>query len=471
MNTIITHWLTTSRNNILTQGQRSTHTYVIGQSGTGKSRAMESWILQDILAGHGVGVIDPHGDLYHRIVFRLTDYPAVWHRVVLIDPFEPNWAVSINPLQKIPGLPLERTSAFMTDVMMKIWGISPTSAPRMLWLITNTFLALADLNLTLLELPRFLQNADYRNQLIPRISFANVRSYFESEFPTTPGMVNQWTAPVLNKIGALVFDPDIRPILAGGKTLDLRAVLDGQKILLVNLSKGLMGDAASALIGAFLIARMQQVALSRADSNHRIPFYLYLDEFQHYTTNNIKDILSESRKYGLSLTFAHQYLHQISDDILQAVINTAGTIVSFRVGYQDASILAKEMFPVLNNGRKQSEHLEMKFNGTWPKLAIQDRKETTNWEKRIRYLTSLRKREFWVKRREDSRSSKQHSWDMPNIVVTHERKALIAQLIELTGQIYGQDKNFLQTKIAYRSPKNDSAYNAGAANHIPLWDA
>ena len=150
------NWATRLNANTLTQSHRSTHAYVIGQSGTGKSRAMESWILQDILAGHGVGVIDPHGDLYNNIVLRLTAFPEIWERVVLINPFDQHWSISINPLEPIEGLPLERTSAFMTDVMMKIWRLDPTNAPRMLWLVTNTFLALSDLGLTQSDLVQIL---------------------------------------------------------------------------------------------------------------------------------------------------------------------------------------------------------------------------------------------------------------------------------------------------------------------------
>src|SRR5207253_475749 len=124
-----------------------------------------------------------------------------------------------------------------------------------------------------------------------------------------------------------------------------RKILDGNRVLLVNLTKGILGEGNSAMLGAFIVAHLQQAALSRADTRKREPFYLYLDEFQNYTTDNIKDILAESRKYGLSLILAHQYLKQLAGDLQAAVLNTAGTLACFRVGYQDASLLAREIFP------------------------------------------------------------------------------------------------------------------------------
>lgn len=467
------NWATRHKANTLTQSQRSTHAYVIGQSGTGKSRAMESWILQDILAGHGVGVIDPHGDLYNNIILRLTDYPEIWERVVLINPFDQQWSISINPLEPIEGLPLERTSAFMTDVMMKIWRLDPTNAPRMLWLVTNTFLALSDLGLTLLELPRFLSDSPYRKSLLPRISFHRVREYFEKEFPKDQESINQWTSPALNKIGALVFDPDIRPMLAGGKTLNLRKVLDDQKILLVNLSKGLLGEAASSLVGAFIIARLQNVALSRVDSQKRLPYYLYLDEFQNYTTDNIKDILTEARKYGLSITFAHQYLKQIPDEILSAVINTAGTLASFRVGFQDALILAREIFPSTNFMEKSSDEIVMNMDGIWPKFGIETKKDQKSWDRQAQLLSSLQDREFWVKRRGVQMPSKHRSWDMPDVQITKPMLRNAARLTEISGRQYGQNKQAVLQRIAWRDGKNGDHYcetdDDDHSDEIPLW--
>jgi len=458
---------------ILSPKHRTTHTYVIGQSGTGKSRAMESWILQDMKAGHGVGLIDPHGDLYDSLVLRLAMHPEIWERVVLINPLDPNWAVNINPLEPIKGLPLERTAAFMTDVMMKIWRLDPTNAPRMLWLVTNTFTALSELGLTLLALPRFLQDMNYRNGLLPKLANQRVRDYFEKEFPTNLETINQWISPALNKIGALIFDPDIRPMLAGGFTLNLRKIMDEQKILLINLSKGLLGEGASSLLGAFIMARLQSMALSRADTRSRLPFYLYMDEFQNYTTDNIKDILTESRKYGLSITFAHQYLEQIPVEIQSAVINTAGSIVSFRVGYQDAQKLAKEIFPSADYLGNKTGRLVVKNAGLWPRLAIETNKEIRNWDRLTHLLSSLKIREFWIIRRGVSYPTKHRTDFLPDVEITPTLEQRRSQLINISGRRFGRLKQEIRREIGdlgtLGPQSNVRQQSTDSDVGVPLW--
>ena len=291
---------------------RATHTYVIGQPGTGKSRALESWIMQDIAAGRGVGVIDPHGDLFHNLTVRLSFMPQVWERIVIIDPCNPDWVTTFNPLDAVSNYSQERLSLFLTDIIGKIWKLDLASAPRALWLLSNTFLALSNLNLTLLHLPKFLLDAEYRNSLLPRLTNPSALSFFQYEFPKNPRAAHQWASPVLNKIGSLIFDSDLSLMLAGKPRITFRQIMDRQLVLLVHLPKGTIGEGASALMGAFIVAHIQKAALARADSAYRNIFYLYLDEFQNYTTDNIRDILSESRKYSLSMTLVHQYLEQLN---------------------------------------------------------------------------------------------------------------------------------------------------------------
>ena len=241
--------------------------------------------------------------------------------------------MGFNPLDVVADLPKERLAIYMTDIVIKVWKIQPEQAPRMVWLLTNTFLALASSGLSILELPRFLTDPDFRTALLPKVSSEFVRSYFLNEYPQKQSTAMQWAAPILNKLGNLIFDPQIRTIFTGKSTINFRHIMDSGKILLVNLPKGIIGEELSSLLAAFIVAMIQKAALSRASTHHRQPFYLYLDEFQNYTTNNIKDILSESRKYSLSMTMAHQYLDQLSSDLRSAVLNTIGTVVCFRVGY------------------------------------------------------------------------------------------------------------------------------------------
>jgi hypothetical protein len=448
-----TSWIMGHHEVALSEKQRATHTYVIGQSGTGKSRAMESWILQDIRAGHGVGVIDPHGELFNHLIARLADFPDVWQRVILFDPLDPEWVVGFNPLEKIERAESERLAMYMTDVALRVWKINIASAPRMVWLLTNTFLALVELNLSLLDLPQFLMDQDFRSELVSQISLPAVRSYFEDEFPRSEQGTLQWITPVLNKIGNLLFDPDIRLIFSGKSTFDFRRVMDEKMIFLANLPKGILGEGTSSLLAAFLVGHMQRSALSRASTNTRPPFYLYLDEFQNYTTHNIIDILSESRKYALSLTLAHQFLDQLPNELKQAVLNTSGTIACFRVGYHDATVLAKEIFP--------SPDFEYRIN--MRPLSGIPVLQKLGWEGLALKLANLQPREFWYRRRGAYNPLKQHSYSMPDPIYTRDLKDRIKALRDTSGNRFARRK---ETVLQNRKNKS-SNYK----EDIPLWSS
>lgn len=427
----------------LSASQRATHTHVIGQPGTGKSRTLESWVMQDVMANRALAVLDPHGELYDHLVLRiaalLPSQPRLAERIVLLDPTDKNWTVGFNPLKAIPGIPQERLAWFLTDVIVKIWKLDATSAPRMVRLLTYTFLALSGSGLSLLELPRFLTDSSYRQLLIARSPYREVADYFLYEFPQKPGAAHQWVTPVLNKIGPLIFDPDVRLMLAGGSTISFRDILERNLILLVKLSKGLLGEGNSALLGAFIVAHLQQAALARAKNGNRTPFFLYLDEFQNYTTDNIKDILSESRKYGLSLVMAHQYLDQLSADLRGAVLNTAGTLVCFRVGYQDATTLSRELFSPQAMVRSHQELAFMRV-ARFPMPYFREERETGSHEEAVTLLTQLRPREFWAKPRGPQAPSKHRALDMPQPLQSRELLEARKILVDTSGRLYGRLK-------------------------------
>ena len=443
----IIRWIVKSNGSYLTTSQRTTHTYLLGQPNAGKSRTLESWIMQDINAGSGLAVIDPHGELIQDLYYRISLNPKTWRRVIILDPCDPKWSMGFNPLAAVEGYSKERLALFLTDIVVKIWGLTPSSAPRLIWLLSNCFLALIDLDLTLLDLPRFLRDANYRNSLLPQLQNEGAREYFQLEFPTKQSSVNQWTAPLLNKIGALIFDPDIRLMFSSGSTINFREVMDRKQILLVNLPKGIIGEGASALLGAFIVAHIQKAALSRADSRNRTPFYLYLDEFQNYTTDNIKDILAESRKYALSLTLAHQYLDQLSPDLRSAVLNTSGTIASFRVGFQDARHMVREIFPSPDFQTTSEGRFKLDRFGSLPLLTFDENESPMGWDGLTRLLTELRPREFWVKRRSSSKPTKLRSVDMPDPIYTPEVLANMAKLLDSSGSRYGRLKSSAQTSM------------------------
>ncbi len=425
----------------LTAKQRATHTYVIGQPGTGKSRAFESWIMQDIALGRGVGVIDPHGDLYKNLLARLAVKPDLWERVILFDPLDPKWVVGFNPLEAGVHIHQERLALYLTDVVTKVWRINTANAPRMVWLLTNSFLALSSLHLSLLELPRFLVDRVFRDALMPRVKQENVRNYFEYEFPKSTAGANQWITPVLNKLGGLLFDLDARLIFSGKSTINFREIMDQKKVLLVNLPKGIFGEGVSALLAAFIVAHFQKAALSRASSTKRPAYYLYLDEFQNYTTDNIQDVLSESRKYALSLTLAHQYLDQLSSNLQSAVLNTAGTVVSFRVGYQDASRLAKEIFPTPDYIQTYRPELKVRQSYRAPFPYIRIKSESTGWGSLSLELSQLRHRQFWFRRRGNRTPIKQTTFYMPDPKITKDLKKQINLLRDFSGERYAKLKS------------------------------
>lgn len=446
-------WILGHQEISLSTQERATHTYVIGQSGTGKSRAMESWIQQDIIAGHGVGVIDPHGELYDHLLAWLATKPQYWEKVILFNPIDPDWIVGFNPLEKINTTSAERLALYMTDVSIKIWGLDATLAPRLVWLLTNTFLALVDLELSLLELPRFLQDPIFREALLEKLSLLDVKRFFIEEFPQSNKGQQQWIAPVLNKFGRLLFDPDIKQLFGNKTTINFQEIMDQEKILLVNVSKGVLGEGMSALVASFVVAHLQQSALAREVKRMRPPFYLYLDEFQNYTTDNIIDILSESRKYALSLTLAHQFLAQLPTKTQQAVLNTAGTIACFRVGYHDAKLLAKEIFPTP----------DFKYRIKVPLSARLPKVEQIGWEGLALELSNLRHREFWTRKRGRADPLKQTSFYMPTPPVTPEIHKKITALRNFSGKTYAHPKVRLQT-----STKTDTTIHTILEDN-PYW--
>ena len=430
---------------VLPNSARTTGELVIGQPGVGKSKFLAHMITQDILAGRGVGVLDPHSDLVADVKRRLASVlptrPELAERVVIIDPTDTQWTAGLNPLQSAPGLTHERMAQYLTDVVVKIWRIDVSNAPRLVWLLKNSFVALMDLGLSLLDLPRFLLDPGFREPLLMSLANESVRTFFSLEFPASPGAAQQWVAPVLNKLGGLLFDPDLRLMLSGKPTINFRDVLDRGLVLLASLPKGIIGEGASALLGAFIVAQFQKAALARADSGRRAPFYLYLDEFQNYTTDNIQDILSESRKYALSLTLAHQYLDQLAPDLRSAVMNTVGSIVCFRVSHHDASRLVREVFPSPDFLRTTQRQVRLERFGTLPILTLHEEQSALGWERLALELANLPPRFFWMRRRGPYGPVRRHSLDLPDLPDTPKLQANLALLTEAAGRRYGRLKS------------------------------
>jgi hypothetical protein len=324
---------------------RSTHFYAVGASGSGKSKFLQSLIIQDIFHNEGFGVIDPHGDLVEDV----KGWLHFWTRkdfqkeIVLIDPSDLGSTACFNPLEAVDGVPPERLAAQLVEAFKKIW--SDAWGERMADIMRNSLIALAENNLTLLELPLLLTEKSARKKILENVKSPTCLQRFKY-FESLPAATwREWLESTLNKVDAFLSDPSIRQIFASQKSsFNLREIMDNKKILLVNLNKGKLGDSAN-LLGALLVSKIKMAAFSRTDipQTERQPFYLYIDEFQNFATNSFVEILSEARKYRLSLVLAHQNLGQLTQNLRDSILANCGIQACFRVNREDAQLLAREI--------------------------------------------------------------------------------------------------------------------------------
>ena len=333
----------------IAQKDRATHLYIIGATGTGKTKFLEFLIQQDIEKGNGFGVIDPHGDLIEDIKGLLTlhydpEEKEILEKVILIDPTDPEFTVTFNPVEKQPNVSISEQANELVSAFRKIW--SDSWGVRMEDLMRNSLIALGEAELTLTELPHFLTSRSFREVVLEKVNHPIAQEYFKRfDALTDRGQVT-WIEPVMNKINAFLSDERIRQIFSHPKSsFNLREIMDQKKMLLIKLDKGKLKDSAD-LLGSLLMAKIQMAAFSRSDvpQSKRTPFYLYIDEFQNFASESFMVILSEARKYGLCLIMAHQTLSQIPDELRSLILGNTGIQVYFRLNRQDASLLAKEGF-------------------------------------------------------------------------------------------------------------------------------
>jgi len=348
---VSTFGITNYHNNFVKFGirleDRRRHLYVVGKSGVGKSKLLELLIKEDLERGRGVAVLDPHGDLVDCVLkhvpkSRIDD-------VILFDPGDTEFPIAFNPLAKVDeAYKMQLTIGFL-DIFKKLFGDNWTY--RLEHVLRYTTLALLDSpNTTVLSILKMLNDKNYRQKIVARIQDNVVKSFWVSEFAAwSEKFDSEAITPLLNKVGQFVATNMIRNIIGQPTAkFDIRDVMDNKKILLMKVSKGLLGEENSSLIGSMIITKMYQAAMSRAnvEEEHRPDFYFYVDEFQNFATDTFYEILSEARKYHLDLTIAHQYMGQLSSRIRQTVFGNVGSIISFRVGAEDAGVLEKEYEPI-----------------------------------------------------------------------------------------------------------------------------
>lgn len=335
----------------LLRRDRSRHVYIIGQTGAGKSGLLELLALSDVFYNQGYAIVDPHGDF---AINNLRFVPESRIRdVVYFNPADTAFPVAFNPLEITDPAKKPNICSEVIGVLKRMFGDS--WGPRLEHILRYTLLALLDRpSTTLLDISRLLTDKDFRKETLDYCKDVTVLQFWKHEFGQwNEKQVNESIAPVLNKVGAFTANPIIRNIIGQPKSsFDIRKIMDEGKILVVNLSKGLIGEDNAAILGAFIVTKIQLAAMSRSDIPNvadRRPFYLYVDEFQNFATDSFAVILSEARKYGLNLTVANQYVAQMTDSVRDAVFGNVGTTISFRVSADDAPVLAKQFEPTFED--------------------------------------------------------------------------------------------------------------------------
>ncbi|UTX51121.1 type IV secretion system DNA-binding domain-containing protein [Candidatus Saccharibacteria bacterium TM7i] len=349
---------------------RSRHVYIIGQTGAGKSGLLELFALSDIFHGQGYAIIDPHGDFaINNMRFipgsRMDD-------VIYFNPADTAYPVGFNPLEVTNPDQKNNISSEVIGVLKRMFGDS--WGPRLEYILRYTILALLDRpETTMLDITRMLTDKKFRKETLSYCKDTVVLQFWNVEFASWNDKFQaEAIAPVLNKVGAFTANPIIRNIIGQPKsTFNIRQIMDEGKILIVNLSKGLIGEDNASILGSFLVTKIQLAAMSRSDIPNiadRRPFYLYVDEFQNFATDSFATILSEARKYALNLTVANQYIGQMTDTVRDAVFGNVGTMISFRVSADDAPILSKQFEPQFEAGDLLQMHnrhfiINMVING------------------------------------------------------------------------------------------------------------
>ena len=348
---------------------RRRHMYVIGKTGMGKTNMLENLVIQDIQHGHGVAFIDPHGDTAEKLIRAIP--PSRVNDVIYFNPSDQDFPVAFNVMEHVSAEYRHLVASGLVGVFKKIWADS--WGPRLEYILRNAILALLEYpGSTLLGVMRILVDKEYRKKVVDKVTDPVVKSFWVDEYTKWNDRVLQEViAPIQNKVGQFLSSSLIRNIV--GQTVssfDVRDVMDHRKILIMNLSKGRIGEDNSALIGAMMITKIQLAAMGRVDipEDERQDFYLYVDEFQNFATESFGNILSEARKYRLNLVLANQYILQIEESVRDAIFGNTGTIISFRVGATDAEFLEKEFSPIflatdIVNLEKYNIYLKLMIDG------------------------------------------------------------------------------------------------------------
>ncbi|MFH1583486.1 MAG: TraM recognition domain-containing protein, partial [Candidatus Falkowbacteria bacterium] len=410
---------------------RRRHTYIIGKSGVGKSVLLASMAIQDIINGEGVCVIDPHGDLINDIISRIP--PERANDVILFAPADTERPLDLILLEFDSRYPEQKTFVIneMIKIFDKLYDMKATGGPIFEQYMRNAMLLVMSdpaSGSTLMEIPKVLSDPEFRKMKLEKCKDPTVVDFwrFEAEKAGGEAALANVVPYITSKLTSFISNDTMRPIIGQQKSsFNLRDVMDTKKILLVDLSKGLIGEMNAYLLGMILVGKILMSALSRTDQpqEKRLDFYLYIDEFQNFTTDSVNSILSEARKYNLNLIIAHQYLGQLvknqDTSIKNAVFGNVGTWLLFKIGSEDAETMAKEFAPVFN----QYDLINIEKFTAYVKLLVD------NTATRPFSMSTV--------------------WPLPGI----KREDSAAKIKSLSRLKYGQDRNIIEAEIMNRAKK------------------
>ena len=319
------------------------HLYIIGKTGSGKTTLLRNLILQHIALGHGVGVIDPHGDLAEELLNHIP--PRRADHLVYFNPGDLEFPIGLNVIGNVAPDDRHLVASGIVSAFKGIWRDS--WGPRLEYILYNAVSALLDCrNATLLGVNRLLTDDAYRAKVVRQIKDPFIRAFWAEEYENyDERFKREAIAPIQNKIGQFLLNPVVRNILGQVKAkVNIRFVMDNSRLFIANLSKGQLGHDKANLLGSLLVTQFQLGAMARSNQpeDKRRDFYLFIDEFQNFSTDAFASILAEARKYRLCLTLSHQYIEQLSPPVRQAVFGNVGTLIAFRIGYADAEVMEKE---------------------------------------------------------------------------------------------------------------------------------